>query len=985
MLQQAPAELLSVVAENASEKKEEVFFERIEGKLIKLCEEIAQEVQADSAAVFFVTEDNPPGSGPFIVMRGASGRLEKTFRERVEGWREWRNGECKECPDLSGFAYVSELTGEFQRLEPKEQQQVIQRWSITNQIWHLAQGCIANSNRAMDEMHGGSVHTGRGDAIAYGGTNLHVTFRTMIGVPIFAQGGSVQTVTLQKNRLAEEWYPPSASSGTEFLSKYRVIGILKVEGKQPLDDEIPTANVVCRRLKEFFDREQSILGLSDNDKRQLEEWCTSICDQCKTAGSLKVAFDQDGIEFPGLLRDTGQDDEANRKTLLLRKGIVDVLTRCCHAEFTRQDIELLVLLAMQVGRLMIHRAIKYAAEKDIIISENEVGLLNVRWRDIDHLVVLRQAAEAAKEKVNHHIEALRAELDFDKRQEVYRARVSELLDPHGAIREVTARTKEFSSLIRKLARKQQQLERDPDTCEVAFTDSKFRLEGYGHQSGERCVVRGDAQFMLHRPSIGSAEVDFKMALGTEGSPQVTINEKNMLVALRRRPRAYDPDLPLVRRILDPDIYHVDDLAGVRVIADYDSDIDEVLDALKARVSEWGIELGKVDDLREGKEGGYRAVHVTLYVYVEPLLPLEDVRILREALRLPVGRGLKIPVEIQLRTAYQHSWAIKVHQILYKREEQVAQELRDEQEILSNVLAEADWLSDIVRGDIERMLLPSDYDEHKLLEYLKRRIPLDDMNTIRFGIACTKEILKDKLRYNGQPEFSFAMQVCNCLVHKFRVIDSTMLLLSLLYNAWHGERNQSSLARSMYESMHREGDEDIVSLFCVRMEQTCGPVLSQYRRQLPLSAERRQDASWFRAWMAEFPIWFWAIQSGFRNYFLWPPEDMAAQRRERLQNIYRQLVWRHREGQWRESLDEWLERAYMLESAILLADLTSLPGEPGRDRRKRLHNDYLTLFREIRKYLPNGPTKTHIIEILDRAFREIEIALDLAQEPEWWGE
>ena len=68
-----------------------------------------------------------------------------------------------------------------------------------------------------------------------------------------------------------------------------------------------------------------------------------------------------------------------------------------------------------------------------------------------------------------------------------------------------------------------------------------------------------------------------------------------------------------------------------------------------------------------------------------------------------------------------------------------------------------------------------------------------------------------------------------------------------------------------------------------------------------------------------------------------------------------------------------------------ATLTELPYEPGRTRRKRQHDDYLSLYREIRKYLPNGPTKTRVVEEFERAFREVEILLGLTRESEWWSE
>lgn len=994
-LQQALDKLLNIVSSKANEE-EEVFFEGIQEQLCQLCDRIAEEIGADSTAVFFVTEDNPPGSKPFMVMRGASGRLRNTFDEWVDKWQEWREqqkekgGERQDPPDFNGFAYPSKLPDEF--LESKRQpqkiklisRQVAREWSTTNQIWHLAEGLIANSNRAMDELHGGPGRTGRGDTAAYPGTNLLTTFRTMLGVPIFVQGGSIQTVRLQEEQT--EKYPASASSRAEFLSKYRVIGILKVEGKQPSYDDALDEQVLTSGLDRFFDRDEIIkeLTLSDAEEETIREWCK---DQYKDTDSLKAVFGgMEGTAFPDLLQDKRQkgdekSKDEKRKALLLRKGIADIFTRCCHAEFTRQDMELLVLLAMQVGRLTTRRVMKHAADKGIVISETELGLLNVRWRDINHLAALRKAAEAAKRKVEYHLEALKAELDFYKRQEVFRARVSELLDPHGPIREVTARCKEFISLVRKLVRKQRHLEDELYICEVSFTNFKCEVEGYyGSRSGEQCTMRGSTGLFIHRPAMGSGKVDITMKLGIESAPQVTLESKDLPVALNHHQNIYDLDLPLVHRILDKNVYHVDDLAGARVITDYDSDIDEVLDELQIRVGEWGVGLGKVDDMREGRGGGYRAVHVALQVDVRQLLPDSDIKTLQQALGSVEEQLLqRFPVEIQLRTAYQHSWALKTHAISYKREEQISQELRDEQEILANVLAQADWLSDIVRSSIENMLLPPDYGEHRLLDFLKRRVPCGDMNLIKFGIACAKEILKDQLRYNGQPEYSFAMEVCERLVYNFGVIDPKMLLLALLRNVWRTEHDEADLSdQARRDHQLPTGEIDIAPLINdlnKRLKQICPSVWDRYCKLLPLPLVR-----------GEFRDWFWVTQAGFRDYFRQPPEDQAKQWKERLRNIYYQLKNHHRdEKQEQEPIDQWLERAYLMEAAILLANLAELPFEPGTTRRKRLHNDHLSLYREIRKYFPNGPTKTHVIEELNRAFREMETLLDLPRESEWWGQ
>jgi len=314
-------------------------------------------------------------------------------------------------------------------------------------------------------------------------------------------------------------------------------------------------------------------------------------------------FGFNGECFPPLLQDAEKNPEDKHKALVLRKAIADVFTRCGYAEFTRRDMELLVLLAMQVGRLPTRRLIEYAAQKGIIISEDEVGVLNMRWRDVDQLDALHCAAKATNAKITYHLQALKAELDFAKREEIFRARVGEILDPPGAIREVRVRTKQYVSLVRKLVRKQRHFDELPSTCEVSLTAFCPRVEAYDHHSEMRCIVRGDARMFMHRAEVGSGFVDIGLALGTEGGPQIKAGYKNLPAAFQSSQRVQSIDAPLVARILDDGVYHIDDLTGARILTNYQSDIDDVLDEIRRRHRDWGAELGKIDDLSGARTVG----------------------------------------------------------------------------------------------------------------------------------------------------------------------------------------------------------------------------------------------------------------------------------------------------------------------------------------------------------------------------------------------
>ena len=979
MPQEALNRLLSAAAEAAGDREED-FFERIRVQLCDLCADIAAQCHADSAAIFFTTDENRPGELPWMVMRGASGRLLKTFEGSARGsptdsrrqtWQEWRRAPREPAPDLRGFAYRSELTAEFLNLSPEQRRQAMSRWSVTNQIWHQATGRIANSNRAMDQLQGGQGRQGQGDDLAYSRTNLHSTFRTMVGVPVFAQGSGTESLPFAEC----ETGPVLGSPVGEFLSRYRVVGILKVEGKRPLDKHVPSCDVLRRRFQECLDAQVNPhLDLTGEESSAIDAWWQSLYQTCEAAGSLAPAFEENGQQYSPQLNAAFRD-EPGRMGSSLRKAIADVFTAWSHAQFTRQDMDLLVLLAMQIGRVLTRRIIKHAAVKEIVFSENEIGTLNVRWGDIQDLVLLREAAEAAKRKVYYHLRLLKAELDSEERRRVYQAGIGGGFDARGPIWDIQERTKDYVSLIRKLVRKQRLLEGEPDVCDVRFPDFTIRVDGYGPSSGPRCLLGGNFKLFVHQPDLGKGTVDVAGQLGVAGAPQARISGKELVVALDYHRKGIDVRLPLVRRVVDAKAFAVDDLAGVRVITDYDSDLDKVLDELRARADDWGIELVKVDDLREGKQGGYRAVHLTLSVDVGHLIQGSDARDLRAALGLDASVALRVPLEIQLRTAYEHSWARKTHGMSYRRERNIPDDLLNVQEILSNVLRQADWLSDIVRCGVEGMLMPTDWGQRALLEFLARRMPGHDVTVVEFGVECAKQILQDRLRYNGQPEIKFAIEVCERLVHNFGVVDSNMLLLALLRNVWRLERGTASAAQLA------PPDGDIIEVLCSHLESRCATTLARFRTRLPLSREERQAPDWLKTWMRQFPSWFWVMQGNFREYFRQPVEDRAAQVSGRLRKIDEDLKKRLQQGEWRQRMDEWFERAYVMEAAVLFANLTELPFEPGSARRARLYNDHLSLFREIRRYLPNGPVKTRVVEELERVLREISGQLDLARNPE----
>ena len=115
----------------------------------------------------------------------------------------------------------------------------------------------------------------------------------------------------------------------------------------------------------------------------------------------------------------------------------------------------------------------------------------------------------------------------------------------------------------------------------------------------------------------------------------------------------------------------DDLAGVRVVCEYISDVYYLLEYIKENPLIRVIEID--DKIETPTQEGYRGIHVIVEVDVYYN------RILYNAIK----------VEIQLRTSFQNGWAMKTHELTYKRKSDLSKEISLQMKILSDSLYEAD--------------------------------------------------------------------------------------------------------------------------------------------------------------------------------------------------------------------------------------------------------------------------------------------------------
>lgn len=115
----------------------------------------------------------------------------------------------------------------------------------------------------------------------------------------------------------------------------------------------------------------------------------------------------------------------------------------------------------------------------------------------------------------------------------------------------------------------------------------------------------------------------------------------------------------------------DDIAGVRVVCEYISDVYFLLEYIKDNPL---IKVVEIDDKIDNPTiEGYRGIHVIVEVEVfYNNLLYENVK-----------------VEIQLRSSFQNGWAMKTHNLTYKRENVLSKEIANQMKLLSDSLFEAD--------------------------------------------------------------------------------------------------------------------------------------------------------------------------------------------------------------------------------------------------------------------------------------------------------
>ncbi len=146
------------------------------------------------------------------------------------------------------------------------------------------------------------------------------------------------------------------------------------------------------------------------------------------------------------------------------------------------------------------------------------------------------------------------------------------------------------------------------------------------------------------------------------------------------------DLPLNLESLKTGM---NDIAGIRVICNYLDDIYHIADLLTGQ-DDVKLLLRR-DYIKHPKESGYRSLHLVIQI---PVFLAERVE--------------HVKCEVQIRTIAMDFWASLEHQLKYKRNTDVSEELRTRLKICADAITEVDVEMQEIHKDILRSGEPDQY-------------------------------------------------------------------------------------------------------------------------------------------------------------------------------------------------------------------------------------------------------------------------------------
>ncbi|WKY49111.1 GTP pyrophosphokinase family protein [Eubacteriaceae bacterium ES3] len=129
--------------------------------------------------------------------------------------------------------------------------------------------------------------------------------------------------------------------------------------------------------------------------------------------------------------------------------------------------------------------------------------------------------------------------------------------------------------------------------------------------------------------------------------------------------------------------NIQDIAGIRIMCQFQEDIHEVVDHIKSRKT-CDMEIVKFKDyLTESKPSGYKSFHLIIRYPVYSVSGYKDVL-----------------VEIQIRTLAMNFWSIIEHSLNYKYKQNIPDEVQKRLQNAAKAVNEVDREMSSIRGEIQ---------------------------------------------------------------------------------------------------------------------------------------------------------------------------------------------------------------------------------------------------------------------------------------------
>lgn len=146
--------------------------------------------------------------------------------------------------------------------------------------------------------------------------------------------------------------------------------------------------------------------------------------------------------------------------------------------------------------------------------------------------------------------------------------------------------------------------------------------------------------------------------------EMDISHKNPIEHIKTRVKKYDSIVEKLERkgyAVNPQNArdHIYDIAGIRIVCPFESDIEVIRAYIDKLQRENSLKIIEIKDyINNPKPNGYKSLHVIVEIPVKLLANTEQVK-----------------VEIQIRTVAMDFWACLEHKILYKKDIEDDDELR----------------------------------------------------------------------------------------------------------------------------------------------------------------------------------------------------------------------------------------------------------------------------------------------------------------------